>query len=185
MKTLIKKVLLFAGIFEVVVALCGCASNSSKQPIANPAGNVATVGCQYEGIIFSEGAVVGQAGSVFICKDGDWQRTMRVCDPDVTILFQGKAVVGNRVLSVAEGQNPIAISAYRPRYLLFFFGGPSQLGIKNMTSRCMVAVYVWNPSNGAPIIRHYSVEANSQINVEREGVSGQCIAEIPCETPRQ
>ena len=131
----------------------------------------------------------GRSGWQCICMQSTeivWQRTMRVCDPDVTILFQRQvAVVGNRVLSVAEGQNPIAISAYRPRYLLFFFGGPSQLGIKNMTSRCMVAVYVWNPSNGAPIIRHYSVEANSQINVEREGVSGQCIAEIPCETPRQ
>jgi hypothetical protein len=174
MKTVYKYISLNA--LAAVILLCGCASQHTKVP--NPT-EITSVGCQEGGVIYSDGAVVGIGGVVFQCTGGQWKSTGKTCEPDVTFLFQGEALVGNTVYTVEPGHNPVVISAYQPKYLVFS-KADHDLAIKNITARCLVAVYVWTGPAGELVIRHYKVEGNSRITVTREGVKGRCIGEVPC-----
>lgn len=182
MKMIYKNGWLFAGIFGAVAGLCGCATH---EKIANPTPPPTSIGCQYHGVMYSDGAVVGREGTIYRCTAGQWLSTGKTCEPDVTILFQGDALVGNSVVSVAPGQYPAVISAYQARYIVVSRVSDIAFGIKNTSSQCLVAVYVWTGPEGQPIIRHYMVPAGMQINVHQEGHSGRIIAEVPCPTAHQ
>jgi hypothetical protein len=173
MKTVYKYASL--NVLAVVVLLCGCASHHTK--VTNPT-EITSVGCQEAGVIYSDGAVVGIGGVVFKCTGGQWKSTGKTCEPDVTFLFQGEALVGNTVHTVGPGQYPVVVSAYQPKYLVFS-KADHELRIKNTSSQSILAVYAWTGSAGELVIRHYIVQGNSQVIVKREGVRGQCIGETP------
>jgi hypothetical protein len=195
MKTLYKDILSFAGIFGAIVVLSGCASNENT----NPTG-ITSQGGQYKGVIYSDGAVVGQDGRECMCRGGQWQPTGGICKTNVTLLIQGDALVGNTVYSVAQGQNPLVIPAYVPKYLEFFQVKPSSIALENVDSSafwllsrypplleimnkspdCIEADYVWFPADGKPIVRNYRVCGNSEALAKQEGTTGYCIGEFPC-----
>jgi hypothetical protein len=195
MKTLYKDILPFAGIFGAVVLLSGCASNENT----NSTG-ITSQGGQYRGVIYSDGAVVGQDGRECVCRGGQWQPTGGICDTNVTLLIQGDALVGNTVYSVAEGQKPLVIPSYVPQYLEFFHVNPSSLALENVDpsafwllnsdpplleivnkcADCIDADYVWTPAEGKPIVRIYRVCGYSETFAKPEGVTGYCIGEFPC-----
>jgi hypothetical protein len=119
--------------------------------------------CIYNGAEYSDGAVVCQNGSEYLCNDGSWEPLGTSC--------------GNRVDkegNVSEERK----SGEEVLPCITFFAAPGmKLGIRNGCAQCKVAVVSWVPAVG---IRRYRVEAYSQIIVDILDQTGQLIGEDPC-----
>lgn len=142
--------------------------------------------CTYNGIEYSEGSIVCQAGRIMKCSGNDWTDTGGNCEEiELTITSAEPHTVPYRI----DTSHTILTTDMRVPYdwnkvriltpcLSFFAVQIGSVGIRNNCAQCHVAVVSWSPNR--PHISKYKVSPFSQIVVNVEDQTGQLIGEDPC-----
>jgi len=175
------------GVLAAVAITIAIHNAGAQTKVTNKTANAAfSVGCDYNGVTYSQGAVVCQGGHEYVCGgDGGWQSTGRDCDAKSGTLIKGQATTKYTVFAVKPGEQPATINAMSDEKQIaaqfpcvsFFSGGPGKLGIRNNCPQCKIAVVMWTPRVG---VVKYSVKGYGEILVDLASATGQLIGEEPC-----